>query len=364
MSHNCEYCDSSFSVTRSLKRHQKTNLSCIEIQKSRGICVEKESHKCDDCGRTFTQKSSLNTHKTKIHKVEANVGTINSNTANINPVNNTTNNTNNANNNTILIFNFGETFSDITKEKVMEILDRCLDKIPASSVGQGIGSMTEIIAPLILRNSNGNWISRVADSSRNKLAVKTKDGEEPDINGHKTSELLRDPIRTVGQIAFRQEEVIENKKDIINTLKEIENDGLYGKKSTNALMKILPNEFESKKCEPNKEVRSKSGKTSSEISKQIIRRYEREQARLEEAEKRTAMHNIASKSHQCFDGSGTYWNKEYGFVIQSEAGGTFSIIGRKNKMEDARSDLTKADIKKIHDMKLGELLAPKYKITS
>lgn len=216
MPYNCEYCGDSFTASKNLKRHQRTKITCLNIQKSRGLQAEREEYKCDFCDYVATQKCQLKTHQAK-HNVNAETdGSTHS--------------------------NFGGIFADISKNQAMDLLQKNIDKIPLDIVKQGITSIIENIAPFILRNNNGNWISRVADASRNKLAVKTSNGEEPDVNGYRTCEILRDPVRAVGRIAFDK---TKNENHIVHLLEEIENDESYRRKSITALIRVLPNKFQS-----------------------------------------------------------------------------------------------------------------------
>jgi hypothetical protein len=64
----CEFCNSFFSSSYSLKKHQNTAKYCLAKQNKKAP----EEHICDSCGSSFTLKSTLNSHLT-ICKVKKNV---------------------------------------------------------------------------------------------------------------------------------------------------------------------------------------------------------------------------------------------------------------------------------------------------
>ena len=61
----CNFCQKDFSNNSSLGRHKKTNLECIEIQKSLNLEVKQILFKCEYCSKTYNQNFRLTTHLKK-----------------------------------------------------------------------------------------------------------------------------------------------------------------------------------------------------------------------------------------------------------------------------------------------------------
>ena len=71
MSHECQYCKKILSTKSNLKLHQKTNSSCLDIQKSLNIDIVSLKVNCEYCNETFAKHNlsrHLNTCKSKPSK--------------------------------------------------------------------------------------------------------------------------------------------------------------------------------------------------------------------------------------------------------------------------------------------------------
>lgn len=75
MSHDCDYCDESFSSSSCLKRHQDTSQYCLDIQKAKGIEVSPSKHECE-CGTVFTLKSNMNRHQRSVRIILISLATV------------------------------------------------------------------------------------------------------------------------------------------------------------------------------------------------------------------------------------------------------------------------------------------------
>ena len=61
MSHECQYCKKKLSTKSNLNLHQKTTISCLDIQKSLNISVVSLKVACEYCNETYG-KHNLSKH--------------------------------------------------------------------------------------------------------------------------------------------------------------------------------------------------------------------------------------------------------------------------------------------------------------
>jgi hypothetical protein len=136
---------------------------------------------------------------------------------------------------------FGDDFSNIYPDKLSAIARKFISVISLDVTESGVEPLIEATAHLFLKNSNGNWIVRKADVSRNKLSIMMKGEEIDDIGGYKTAEFLRYPISIIGRKHYH---ISERKDDIIETLKVVRNAMAFRKECLKALLRILPKRFD------------------------------------------------------------------------------------------------------------------------
>src|SRR5208283_4010743 len=116
---------------------------------------------------------------------------------------------------------FGPTASSLTPELIR---DKVLEAISCEAVESGIARMTQEVAPRVFTNDKGNWVIRVADGSRNKLIMRTDEGDVPDMGARKTAGLLRAPLLHAGMIALRE---TDRPIHVNSTLEELQDDDTY-----------------------------------------------------------------------------------------------------------------------------------------
>ena len=338
MSQECQYCGTIFATKGSMERHQRTVRSCLDIQKARGVEVETETHKCS-CGSIFTQKSSLKRHQAKCeHHVPPIVNVTNIGTQN---------------NQNIQINLFGSTASSLTPELVRE---KVIEALSCEDVERGLARMTETAAPRCFTNERGEWLVRVADSSRNKLVLRTDAGEQPDPHGHRTTRLLKKPFIEASLIALEQ---TDRPKDVENTIEDIKDDEIYDKKTMGVLLRMAPAKFDEINDVFTEAHLIGEQKAFEELERVMAKRKKKEIKRLK-IEAAKWRDEFLDKSQNLHDG--TFWHPTYQFVIQPDSTKEFTIIGRRARREDTMLSLTKADLKTIEDMGLVSHLDEQYKV--
>lgn len=222
--YDCEYCGISCTTIRSLKRHQRTKISCLDIQRSRGLNVEREEYKCDNCDRVFTRKCELRNHQKKIHA---------------DPVHSETN-INNSNNIINIVFNIGNSLSDDIENLITRILEKCLSENPSD------------LRIKILQDEN--QINSTIRNSSDKSIIGSINNEDSRSDDHK---ILHHSSLTDERLE------LDKDKEPVKILKNSKNKLPHGKKNTD-----------------------KSNLSESEQNKILIRKYRREQLKIKEAEER------------------------------------------------------------------------------
>ena len=222
----CPHCGVVIAAKHNLDRHQKTVKSCLAIQREQGLVAQEQTHTCE-CGESFTRKDVFIRHKSKCEEVA--------------PASTTTiinNNDNRIQLNQQINIHFGSTFSALTPELVAE---RVLEVLSLEAVEKGLARMTEEVARPVFTNEKNNWTIRVADSSRNKLVVRTYGGDRPDHQGHNTTRLLKQPFMEASMLALKQ---TERPNEVENTIEEIQDDDIYRNKTMGVLLRVAPTSFD------------------------------------------------------------------------------------------------------------------------
>lgn len=197
--YKCEYCNMQQSTKNILDRHQKTSKSCIRIQESKGIFINKIPT-CKYCKKEFHSKRLLDHESICILKppINSSQPSIDSN-LNVSGNNNSTNNhieTDNSVDNSIntnltvnnnitnnLIVDFGKFFTD---EKVAEIFQEYKSE---NAIEQMKGLAKFIVEKMLLLEDSPGYF--VKDAMRNIYAYETDNGIKTDKNG----EFLRSKIK-------------------------------------------------------------------------------------------------------------------------------------------------------------------------
>ena len=339
MSHQCEFCDTEFTARKNLLRHQKTVAYCLDKQRERGLTIPAPEYVCS-CGQAFRLRQHLTQHRERCGDTSLSV--VN-NTQNIQTQNNLTINI------------YGTTASSLTAEAVAE---KVLAVISMEAVEAGVAEMTKEVAPNVFRNEKGTWNLRVADASRKKLLVRTDEGEESDRQGERTTMLLRAPFL---QASFTALEQGAQPRKVESTIEEIEDDETYVKKSTGALLKVVPDKFASSVALTDDREESdhdRAYRKASAKAKRVLAKLKRE--RIEELRLLTERSKEDFLEHSQDLHDGTFWHPIHRFVIQLDAEHDFSIMGKREKRGDQTLPLTRADLKFISDMGLRQWVAPEF----
>ena len=338
MPHPCPFCDSEFVRKCDLIRHQKTAKYCLELQREQGLEPQEETHKCP-CGEIFTLKSNLNRHKATCSVATPGVTTINLND-------------NRVVNQQINLQIFGSTASALTPEIVAQ---KVLDVLSLEAVEKGLARMTEEVAPSIFTNEKNNWTIRVADGSRNKLVVRTDDGDQPDHQGYNTTRLLKNPFMEASILALEQ---TDRPKEVENTIEEIQDDDIYHNKTMGALLRVAPTRFNQTNSLIFTEAhRIAEEKTAVKLEK-IMAKRKRKQAKQASLQAEASRNDMLDKAQDLHDG--TFWHPIHHYIIQPDEEREFLIIGRRAKRGDTTLPLTKADIVTIRDLGLAPQLDAQY----
>ena len=335
MSHVCPYCQTELSTKRYLDRHQKTVKYCLELQRAQGVKTNEETFSCD-CGEVFHRKYHLTRHQ----------ATCSHSTVTVNNTIGTQNIQNNFNINV-----FGSTASSLTPELIAQ---KVMEVISLEAVEKGLVHMTEEVARPVFSNEKGNWLVRVADGSRNKLVLRTDEGEQSDPQGHRTTRLLKAPFMKASLLALEQ---TDRPKDVENTIEDIKDEDTYDKKTMGALLRIAPAKFN----EIN-DVFTEAHLIAEERifaeAERVMAKREKEKAKLLKLETAKWRENFLDHSQDLHDG--TFWHPIHRFVIQPDTEREFSILGKREKRGDQTISLTKVDLSKVAEMGLSRYLAPEY----
>ena len=116
-----------------------------------------------------------------------------------------------------------------------------MEVLSLEAVEKGLARMTEEVAKPVFSNEKGNWTIRVADASRNKLVMRTDQGDEPDHQGHHTTQLLKQPFIEASMLALEQ---TEHPRDVENTIGELKDEETYNKQTMGVLLRVAPTKFE------------------------------------------------------------------------------------------------------------------------
>ena len=339
MPHPCQYCGAEFKRSGDLTRHQKSAKRCMAIQREQGLFVAEPAHKCE-CGETFYLRYDLTRHKTKcsiaipatmINNID-NSNTLIQNNFNINV--------------------FGTTMSSLTPELIAE---RVLEVISLEAVEKGVAHMTAEVARPVFSNEKGNWLVRVADGSRNKLMMRTDEGDIPDHQGHKTTRLLRQPFIEASLLALKE---TDKPDDVENTIGEIKDDETYDKKTMGALLRIAPTKFDQRELTVLNEAYERRLEESMAKLDRVMAKRKRTKAKQLELEGVKWKEDFLDHSQDLHDG--TFWHPIHRFIIQPDQEHEFSIIGKREKRGDQTVPLTRADLKAITDMGLGSYVSPEF----
>jgi hypothetical protein len=338
---SCQHCGAEFKRPCDLTRHQKSAKSCLAIQREHGLVTAEPIYACE-CSEKFYLPYHLARHKTKC--VTARPPIV---------INNTQNNTLNQN-----VFNinvFGSTMSSLTPEIIAK---RVLEIVSLQSVEKGLAHMTAEVAQSAFTNEKGNWLVRVADGSRNKLMIRTDSGDIPDLQGHRTTQLLRKPFIEASLLALEQ---TKRPDDVENTIGEIQDDETYDRETMGALLRVAPSRFDQREPPMLPETYERELDRAMMKLERVMSERKKAKAKQLEAQALKWREEFLDRSQNLHDG--TYWHPTYHFVIQSEeTDQAFSILGRREKRSDTTQPLTKADIERLVQMGMKAYLAPEYAI--
>jgi hypothetical protein len=218
--------------------------------------------------------------------------------------------------------------------------------------------MTKEGAPNVFRNEKGTWNLRVADASRKKLVVRTDEGEESDRQGDKTTKLLRAPFL---QASFSALEQGAQPRKVESTIEEIEDDETYAKKSTGALLKVVPDKFASSAAlidDREEDDHDRAYRKASAKAKRVLAKLKRERAEELRLQSERSKEDFLEHSQDLHDG--TFWHPIHRFIIQPDTERDFVIIGKREKRADQTMPLTRPDLQIISDMGLGKYVAPEF----
>ena len=340
----CSYCGATFTAKQNLNRHQRTVKSCLAIQKEQGVVTAEEQFSCQ-CGETFNRRDEFNRHKVKC-SIATPASTTHIENATIN----------NTQNNNTLNFNinvFGSTMSSLTPELIAE---RVLEALSLDAVEKGVAHMTAEVARPVFTNEKANWLVRVADGSRNKLMVRTDEGDISDHQGHNTTRLLRQPFIRASLLALKE---TDKPKDVENTIEEIEDDDVYDKQAMGALLKAAPSRFD----QTNPLIFTEAHRLAEEKAFAELHRVmaKRKRNKVKQLEKEAVKWREELLDHAQDLHDGTFWHPTQHLVIQPETGERpFSVLGKREKRTDTTQSLVRADIEHLVAMGLTSYLAPEY----
>jgi Zinc finger, C2H2 type len=340
----------SFASPGNMRKHQATVQSCIRLQKNRGSDIEEKKFSCHLCSKTYSTKSSLERHLKTNHSDQSSSGP---NIQTINTVNGS-GSVIGTQTNQYFILNFGDTFSELTPEKMVVLTHKIMNSIPIEATEAGVGALTQEIAPLLLTNEKGNSVTRVVDASRGKLATINNQGEEEDdIKGTRTAALLRDPMKQVGMEHYNKS---NKKEDIRRTLETMMNKSEFNKQALPALLTVLPTEFKCSASDMDEKIKEANDKSDN-----IIRTYFAElDARNAKKGKNKCEEFIKELQDSYILRDRISWHPKLCFVMEMDEKVIPTIMGRQSKREDKMSDLSKADIKFICKRGGKKLLHPRY----
>ena len=342
MSHNCEFCEASFTQRSSLTRHQKTAKTCLKLQRDQGLNTPEPIHTCA-CGETFHRKYHLTRHQASCATMISNSTVITNNQISIN------------NNNQFNIQIFGSTASSLTPEIIKE---KVIEALTCADVEAGLARMTETVARDCFSNEKGNWFVRSTDASRNKLVVRTDKGDIADIQGYRTTRMLKKPFMEASLMALEE---TDKPTDVENTIEEIQDNDIYNKKTMGVLLRVIPTTFESEQAFPVTDTEAyqiAEEKVAAKLDRVMVKR-KRKKAKQLELEAAKWKDEFLDRSQDLHDG--TFWHPTNHFVIQPDEKLDFTILGRREKRGDVTVQLTKADLKTISEMGLEAHLDEQYK---
>ena len=339
MSLQCQFCGTEFSARRNLASHQKTAKYCLAKQREQGVNVPEPEYVCS-CGEKFRLRHHLSRHRERcdntpssVIQTQNNIGIgIQQNNININV--------------------FGTTMSSLTPELIAE---RVLEALSLEAVEKGVAHMTAEVARPAFTNEKGNWLVRVADGSRNKLIVRMDDGDRPDHQGHNTTRLLKKPFIEASLIAL---EKTDKPADVENTIEDIKDSEAYDRKTMSALLKIAPTKFDQTDPVIFTEAHRLAEEKAFAKLDRVMAKRKRTKAKQLELEGAKWKDDILDHSQDLHDG--TFWHPIHRFVIQPDEEHEFSILGKREKRTDQTVPLTRADLKTIGDMGLGQHVSQEF----
>jgi hypothetical protein len=218
--------------------------------------------------------------------------------------------------------------------------------------------MTETVAPSCFTNEKRNWFLRSTDASRNKLVVRTDEGDIADIQGYRTTRMLKKPFMEASLMALEE---TDKPKDVENTIEEIQDEDTYSKKTMGALLRVVPTMFDqTRPIYPITEAdRIAEEKVSAKLDRVMAKRAraKAKQLKLEAAKWKDEFLDRSQDLHD-----GTFWHPTNHFIIQPDEKLDFTILGRREKRGDTTVQLTKADLKTISEMGLEAHLDEQYKV--
>jgi hypothetical protein len=234
------------------------------------------------------------------------------------------------------------------------VAQKVLEVLSLDAVEKGLARMTEEVAPSIFTNEKKNWTIRVADGSRNKLVVRTDDGDQPDLQGHKTTRLLRHPFIKASMLALEQ---TDRPKQVESTIEEIRDDDTYNRQTMGALLRMAPSKFDDTNSVLAEARRLDEEKGLEELDRFMAKR-KRKQAKQAAIQAEATRNDFLDRAQDLHDG--TFWHPVQHFIIQPDEEREFVVIGRRAKRSDATIPLTKADIATIKELGLAPQLDAQY----
>jgi hypothetical protein len=249
---------------------------------------------------------------------------------------------------------FGPTASSLTPELIR---DKILQAVSCEAVEKGLRQMTQQIAPAVFTNDKGNWVIRVADASRNKLIMRTDEGDEADVGARKATGMIRTHLLHAGITALKESEYPQ---DVNSTLEEIRDDDSYQRSAGRALLTVAPDKFADAPTNPalDTALHERMFREALVECDQAQKEFRRKERRKLKAETEKWCNDFLDKAQSLHDG--TFWHPVQHFVIQPDSEHDFTILGRRGKREDTTVRLTKADLELIARMGLTSYLDAQY----